>query len=61
MDVVFNSDGTPLLTHGSRIMMVTNGKPTTATDAPTEDLAPMNINWKFIVRWCDLNNYPIIA
>ncbi len=63
MEVLFNKAGMPLFAYGKQAMIVTKGTPTPtiATDTPTEDLSPINYNGKFIVRWGDLNNYPVIA
>jgi len=61
MEILFNKAGVPLIAAGKTVMIATKGGPTVVTDTPAENIAPITIKDKKIVRWGDLNNYPVIA
>jgi len=61
MDVQFNKLGTPLLAVGKTVMVVTKGGPTTVRDTPAENISPIQIDSRKVVRWGNTNNYPEIA
>ena len=61
MEIHFNKEGTPLLAVGSVAMITTKGGPSIVSDTPAENISPIQIDDKKIVRWGNLNNYPEIA
>ena len=61
MDVQFNKQNVPLLAVGKTIMVVTKGGPTITTDSPADNISPVVVGDKKIVRWGDQNNYPEVA
>ena len=61
MNIQFNKSGTPLLAVTKTVMVVTKGGPTQTKDTPAENISPLVVDEKKIVRWGDQNNYPEIA